>query len=85
MNLDREKLDGLIPSLRFDIENAIKTLLDSGEFGSYEKFLIDLYVLGFSISDISAIFGCARSTLDKEMFRICKRIADFLGDNYFEV
>lgn len=69
-------------SSRFDLDIAIKTLVDSGAFSEEELIILKLTIEQAHYSEISKIVGWKKSAINDRLSRVAKKIADYLGAEY---
>lgn len=66
-----------------DVDIILKRLFETGIFGQYEGFILNLLMRGFTVTDIAAILGSPKDRIDDEINNICACIAKELGSDYF--
>jgi len=69
-------------SSKLDLDTAIKTLIDSGEFSEEELIILKLTIEQAHNSEITKIIGWKKSAINDRLTKIAKKIADFLGAEY---
>ena len=67
---------------KFDLDTAIKALIDSGEFSEEERIILRLTIDQSSNSEISKAVGWKKSTVNNRINKIAKKISDYLGAEY---
>lgn len=69
-------------SSKLDIDMAIRSLIDSGQFSEEERIILQLVIDQIHHSKISKAVGWKKSTVNNRINKIAKKIADYLGAEY---
>jgi len=69
-------------SSKFDLDIAIKSLVNSGKLTENELIILRLTIDQVHYSEISRVVGLKKSAINIRLNKIAKKIADYLGVEY---